>query len=155
MPNLVSLLYCLFRVLSVYNCYFLFYREQKCGKKRKFSYRLAIPSTERLIDSAIRIVSSFSRSEFLLHTLHSCTERCTTLITNFLRRSLQIRTRILTLVRLATLLIQATLRILTRLSLPIFTDLCLEFFSIWSWDCLLYTSPSPRDQRGSRMPSSA
>ena len=25
----------------------------------------------------------------------------------------------------------------------------------WSVDCLLYTSPSPRDQRGSRMPSSA
>jgi len=25
----------------------------------------------------------------------------------------------------------------------------------WYWDCLLYTSPSPRDQRGSRMPSSA
>ena len=25
----------------------------------------------------------------------------------------------------------------------------------WSWCCLLYTSPSPRDQRGSRMPSSA
>ena len=24
-----------------------------------------------------------------------------------------------------------------------------------SWYCLLYTSPSPRDQRGSRMPSSA
>ena len=24
-----------------------------------------------------------------------------------------------------------------------------------TWDCLLYTSPSPRDQRGSRMPSSA
>ena len=24
-----------------------------------------------------------------------------------------------------------------------------------SWLCLLYTSPSPRDQRGSRMPSSA
>ena len=23
------------------------------------------------------------------------------------------------------------------------------------WHCLLYTSPSPRDQRGSRMPSSA
>ena len=23
------------------------------------------------------------------------------------------------------------------------------------WPCLLYTSPSPRDQRGSRMPSSA
>ena len=25
----------------------------------------------------------------------------------------------------------------------------------WSNPCLLYTSPSPRDQRGSRMPSSA
>ena len=25
----------------------------------------------------------------------------------------------------------------------------------WIGDCLLYTSPSPRDQRGSRMPSSA
>ena len=25
----------------------------------------------------------------------------------------------------------------------------------FTWDCLLYTSPSPRDQRGSRMPSSA
>ena len=24
-----------------------------------------------------------------------------------------------------------------------------------NWFCLLYTSPSPRDQRGSRMPSSA
>ena len=24
-----------------------------------------------------------------------------------------------------------------------------------AWACLLYTSPSPRDQRGSRMPSSA
>ena len=25
----------------------------------------------------------------------------------------------------------------------------------YRYDCLLYTSPSPRDQRGSRMPSSA
>ena len=25
----------------------------------------------------------------------------------------------------------------------------------WTFFCLLYTSPSPRDQRGSRMPSSA
>ena len=25
----------------------------------------------------------------------------------------------------------------------------------WTYGCLLYTSPSPRDQRGSRMPSSA
>ena len=25
----------------------------------------------------------------------------------------------------------------------------------FQWSCLLYTSPSPRDQRGSRMPSSA
>ena len=30
----------------------------------------------------------------------------------------------------------------------------LEFHGIYS-NCLLYTSPSPRDQRGSRMPSSA
>ena len=26
---------------------------------------------------------------------------------------------------------------------------------VWETTCLLYTSPSPRDQRGSRMPSSA
>ena len=25
----------------------------------------------------------------------------------------------------------------------------------WNYTCLLYTSPSPRDQRGSRLPSSA
>ena len=30
-------------------------------------------------------------------------------------------------------------------------DECIELCN----DCLLYTSPSPRDQRGSRMPSSA
>ena len=30
-----------------------------------------------------------------------------------------------------------------------------EFHPTPWWDCLLYTSPSPRDQRGSRMPSSA
>ena len=30
-----------------------------------------------------------------------------------------------------------------------------DFGAAWSHDCLLYTSPSPRDQRGSRMPSSA
>ena len=31
-----------------------------------------------------------------------------------------------------------------------------EAFGYTSWKaCLLYTSPSPRDQRGSRMPSSA
>ena len=29
------------------------------------------------------------------------------------------------------------------------------FLEVWFEDCLLYTSPSPRDQRGSRMPSSA
>ena len=27
--------------------------------------------------------------------------------------------------------------------------------NFWNLVCLLYTSPSPRDQRGSRMPSSA
>ena len=30
-----------------------------------------------------------------------------------------------------------------------------DLFSNLSYTCLLYTSPSPRDQRGSRMPSSA
>ena len=30
-----------------------------------------------------------------------------------------------------------------------------NIFEIWSGDCLLYTSPSPRDKRQSRMPSSA
>ena len=30
-----------------------------------------------------------------------------------------------------------------------------ETLDLWSRACLLYTSPSPRDQRGSRMPSSA
>ena len=29
------------------------------------------------------------------------------------------------------------------------------FIVVWNKACLLYTSPSPRDQRGSRMPSSA
>ena len=28
----------------------------------------------------------------------------------------------------------------------------LIFASIWCWTCLLYTSPSPRDKRQSRMP---
>ena len=31
----------------------------------------------------------------------------------------------------------------------------LRWQRLWIWRCLLYTSPSPRDQRGSRMPSSA
>ena len=30
-----------------------------------------------------------------------------------------------------------------------------KFKQVLSYSCLLYTSPSPRDQRGSRMPSSA
>ena len=30
-----------------------------------------------------------------------------------------------------------------------------RYYSKEFMDCLLYTSPSPRDQRGSRMPSSA
>ena len=30
-----------------------------------------------------------------------------------------------------------------------------SFFRQMPWVCLLYTSPSPRDQRGYRMPSSA
>ena len=35
------------------------------------------------------------------------------------------------------------------------TDLALGDVVIYTYTCLLYTSPSPRDQRGSRMPSSA
>ena len=31
----------------------------------------------------------------------------------------------------------------------------ITFPDVWANTCLLYTSPSPRDQRGSRMPSSA
>ena len=44
---------------------------------------------------------------------------------------------------------------------PVWTTLYLFMaVAIWSawhknYNCLLYTSPSPRDQRGSRMPSSA
>ena len=34
-------------------------------------------------------------------------------------------------------------------------DLAGEWFVLNAQSCLLYTSPSPRDQRGSRMPSSA
>ena len=34
-------------------------------------------------------------------------------------------------------------------------DFTRESFIAEYGDCLLYTSPSPRDQRGSRMPSSA
>ena len=34
-------------------------------------------------------------------------------------------------------------------------DGLIGFTSFIAWPCLLYTSPSPRDQRGSRMPSSA
>ena len=36
-----------------------------------------------------------------------------------------------------------------------FTFACFDLNSSHIWSCLLYTSPSPRDQRGSRMPSSA
>ena len=40
----------------------------------------------------------------------------------------------------------------------VFATILKENFTKWvdeQMDCLLYTSPSPRDQRGSRMPSSA
>ena len=40
--------------------------------------------------------------------------------------------------------------------LPVFEELnSLLFYPVQYEGCLLYTSPSPRDQRGSRMPSSA
>ena len=35
------------------------------------------------------------------------------------------------------------------------TEATVPPFELLYWNCLLYTSPSPRDQRGSRMPSSA
>ena len=37
----------------------------------------------------------------------------------------------------------------------IFTKNATEAMNLFAHSCLLYTSPSPRDQRGSRMPSSA
>ena len=39
----------------------------------------------------------------------------------------------------------------TRIDVRDYTDIPVSQY----WGCLLYTSPSPRDQRGSRMPSSA
>ena len=39
-------------------------------------------------------------------------------------------------------------------ALEITDDLTIDFNDL-TLDCLLYTSPSPRDQRGTRMPSSA
>ena len=43
-----------------------------------------------------------------------------------------------------------------RKTLPVSTRIFVKGLSIQaSIGCLLYTSPSPRDQRGSRMPSSA
>ena len=38
---------------------------------------------------------------------------------------------------------------------PGFEEFSGECYHTGRWPCLLYTSPSPRDQRGSRMPSSA
>ena len=38
---------------------------------------------------------------------------------------------------------------------PIPTDFLRDISLLGASTCLLYTSPSPRDQRGSRMPSSA
>ena len=34
-------------------------------------------------------------------------------------------------------------------------NLTLNTYTQWYWNCLLYTSPSPRDSSPSRMPSSA
>ena len=44
---------------------------------------------------------------------------------------------------------------MTRRAAPFFDDDELRHFGGYYQSCLLYTSPSPRDQRGSRMPSSA
>ena len=39
--------------------------------------------------------------------------------------------------------------------LPAFNQAFNDLGVGWHWDCLLYTSPSPRDLKLSRMPSSA
>ena len=44
---------------------------------------------------------------------------------------------------------------LTDLSAELLNDCELQFMDAKSKDCLLYTSPSPRDSLSSRMPSSA
>ena len=46
-----------------------------------------------------------------------------------------------------------SMRILSTLDLPTSGDAWIDGFSVTN--CLLYTSPSPRDKRQSRMPSSA
>ena len=54
-------------------------------------------------------------------------------------------------------IVQRAVRKLKR-ELPgllVMTDVCLCEYMSHGHCCLLYTSPSPRDQRGSRMPSSA
>ena len=43
----------------------------------------------------------------------------------------------------------------TKKAFRTFSEKLKKVFTTQSFDCLLYTSPSPRDQRGSRMPSSA
>ena len=43
----------------------------------------------------------------------------------------------------------------TDIYFDFYTALTLHHAQHESWDCLLYTSPSPRDKRQSRMPSSA
>ena len=37
----------------------------------------------------------------------------------------------------------------------VYVAIFVAIIGLLAWLCLLYTSPSPRDQRGSRMPSSA
>ena len=55
-----------------------------------------------------------------------------------------------------------TLQVVYRLNDQVYTDLCrgkrVDVFDLYYdkfGNCLLYTSPSPRDKRQSRMPSSA
>ena len=43
----------------------------------------------------------------------------------------------------------------TNTSTAVFRQLLREISMLLAYDCLLYTSPSPRDRQKSRMPSSA
>jgi len=81
-------------------------------------------------------------------------ETMRTLSQKFRQRSLSPRSKKIFNAAIIILLITVALLKLYAVTEPVFVDRYLkEFYPVEA--CLLYTSPSPRDQRGSRMPSSA